>query len=148
PSWLDHEELKRCQKVIQKHKFSLKVSSLTGLIMLLQFPIIVIPLLHTKRSESLASLFYRYLDTALEALNWMNHDLLDREGEAFKSIQRVRRKHEKVALLMDGIPLPSETLERQPKTVWINMYSMSITMFAFIGLFLLYPEECAFSPET
>ena len=148
PTWLDHEELKRCQTLMRKHKFSLKLSSVTGLLMLLQFPIIVIPLLHTKRSESVANLFSRYLDTILETLNWLNYDLLDREGEAFKAIERVRRKHVKVSLLMQDVPLPQETLEKQPQTTWINMYSMDITMWAFIGLFLLYPEQCAFRPET
>jgi hypothetical protein len=147
PPWLNHEELKRAQSVVRKHKFSLKFCPITGVI-IFELPVMIVPLLYTKKSESVSSLFYRYLDTALEMRSWLEGDLLDKEGNAYKSLEKVRRKHENVLMRMKKIPIKGEILKQHPNYVWINMYTMALNTWTFIGVLFLYPEACGFHASS
>ena len=146
--WFSHAKYDKARTLAYNNKAYLKVSPTPGIIMLLQIPVILTPLLHTKRSESLPLLFYRYLDTALEVLSWLEFDFTNKNTEGYRALQRVRNKHINVTKIMENVPIPEETLKRNPNTVWINQYSMAITEWAFFALFLMYPEKCGFHSKN
>ena len=140
--WFSKEELKKCQEVVRANRLHLRVTTIPGIVMMLQLPVFLTTLLHTKRSESMPLLFYRYLDTALEVNNWLDYDLLDEDSEGFKAIQRVREKHLHATKLMEKVMVPDETFKQNPKAVWFSQYTMIINQWAFFALFLMYPKEC------
>src|SRR5438876_460329 len=64
--------------------YSCHFSSLSGLLLILQVPMSIMPLLQTKKSESVPALFVRYLETAGYTKKWYEHDLLDKDSEGWK----------------------------------------------------------------
>ena len=144
PHWFDREKLQECHQVVREFRPYLRACPTIGIMMLLLQPVIMIPLLHSKKHECLSAMFSRYLDTAVTGVDWISTDLIDKESKPSKSIMKVNQKHKMITKMMRGIPLPEEVLKSRPglKTVWISQYTMTITQFAFIGLFFLFPDKC------
>lgn len=117
--------------------YSCHFSSLSGLLLILQVPMSIMPLLQTKKSESVPALFVRYLETAGYTKKWYEHDLLDKDSEGWKSLMAVRKKHQRVYEVMKKIECPYPD-----GTIWMSQYAMFVTQWAFIGLLLMFPEDC------
>jgi hypothetical protein len=139
PSWLSHDRFLKGQAIVRDKRLSLFFSSFSGLLFLLQLPIITIPLTHTKKSESLGAIFHRYLDTSLHVRRWYMQDLLDKNSTAFKSLNSVRKMHVNAITMMKDVPLKSSDFSN---ATWISQYSMIITQWAFIGPLLMFPDKC------
>ena len=109
--------------------------------MLVQVQYILSPLIHTKKSESVAALFNRYLQTALYFRNWTRMDLISPEGEGRKSILAVRRMH------TNAFEKMNQKYPQNSGKVWVSQYDMLITQFAIIGLILVVPEKYGIKTE-
>ena len=112
-----------------------------GLVFVLTLPYGTIPLLQTKKSESIPALFYRYLDTPLHIDKWYQDDLLDKECEGHKSLTQVRKMHQNIYETMKKIPHPEGL-------VWVSQYNMVVTQWAFVGLAMMYPDESGIKKES
>jgi hypothetical protein len=97
----------------------------------------IVPLLQTRKSESVPALFIRYLETADYTKKWYDSDLLDKNSQGWKSLMAVRKKHQRVYEAMQKIECPYPD-----GTVWMSQYAMFVTQWAFIGLFMMFPEDC------
>src|SRR5689334_17968276 len=143
PPWIDSAKMKRSQSICFKYYNIITFSSGTGTIMHLQLPLGTIPLCQTGRSASISNLFSRYFDTGQHVKKWYQHDLLDKESEGFKSLNAVRTMHSNIVEKMKEIPVPDQ--ENKKKVVWVSQYNMMITQWAFVGLFMMFPQECGLS---
>lgn len=114
---------------------------MSGLLLILQLPLGIVPLIHTGKSESIPSLFLRYLDTGLHVRKWYRGDIWDKDSPGHKSIMQVRNIHKTAFRKIESYPCP-EGLTR-----WDNQFGMVLTQWAFVGLLLTFPEECGLHGE-
>ncbi|CAG2103852.1 unnamed protein product [Medioppia subpectinata] len=144
PSWFDPTRYERCIYLARKYFVSLYIAHFIGLLMIIQIPSGLAPLLATGNSETVAKLFRRYLSTLIHVRNWYESNPFDTQSVAFKSIQKVRAMHKRVAQLMNTRP-KTDTIKDK---LWLNQYDFAMTQWAFIGPVILYPEECGLRPAT
>lgn len=150
PDYFDLERFKRAQKTCQKYYTNLSMASSTGLMILLQIESILIPLLRTGKSRTVEHLYDRYTATAKFIRQYYESDFYEPDTEGRRAINLVRAMHQRIykymndpaasgASQLDWIPPDS----KDGGELLVNQHDMAITQFAFIGLFLLYPERCA-----
>lgn len=124
--------------LINTFSFSVSFSSLGGLMLILQLPSGLAPLIYTKKSESIPALFLRYLATTEYVQKWYNKDIVNTDGEGFKAIQAVRSMHKNIFEKMNKTFPPEEKTGH----LWVSQLSMTCTQWAFIGLLLMMPKKC------
>lgn len=118
---------------------SVNFSSFNGLLLILQLPDGLEPLLSTGNSKDIPSLYKRYLSTILHVKSWYTDDVFNPETKGYKSIRQVRAMHRRVQQLMNDKFDVGGTDGK--KRIWMNQYDVSMTQFAFIGLAMLYPKK-------
>ena len=139
PEYFDEESFKRAQKTCQKYYTNISLASATGLLLLVQLESILIPLLKTGRSRTVPDLFDRYVATAKYVRKYYETDFYQPTSEGWKALMIVRGMHKRIHQLMNE----KNAAQQEAGVVWVNQYDMAITQFAFIGLFLLFPNKCA-----
>ncbi|KAG9510714.1 hypothetical protein GZH46_00734 [Fragariocoptes setiger] len=140
PFWFDEQRFARAKLVCDNFYVSIQFSSFTGLLLVLQLPDGLEPLLCTGNSKDLPSLYKRYLSTIMHVRSWYEDDIFDPNTKAYKSIRMVRGMHRRVAKLMnEKFDVPG--VEGTHRT-WVNQYDMALTQFAFIGLAMVWPQKC------
>lgn len=123
---------------------SLNFSHFAGLIFVIQLPRGLAPLLVTGNSADVAKLFRRYLSTVVHTKYWYESDPFDPKSSAFKSLKQVRGMHSRVCKMMNEKHKRDEDNGR----IWVSQLDMAYTQFAFIGFFLLYPQQCGMHKAT
>ena len=123
---------------------SLYTAHFIGLLMIIQIPSGLAPLLATGNSETVAKLFRRYLSTLIHVKNWYESNPFERTSIAFQSIQKVRSMHRRIQQLMNSRPTATDNKHK----LWLNQYDFVMTQWAFIGPVILYPEDCGLRPAT
>jgi hypothetical protein len=123
----------------------LNISHLSGLILVLQLPRGLVPLLATGNHDNVAKLFKRYLSTQQRVRSWYESDPFDPESSAYKNLRAVRAMHQHVLKLMNG---KTGRVIGKDKNIWVSQYDMALTQWAFIGILILYPKECGLHPAT
>lgn len=116
-------------------------SSFTGLLLILQLPDGLEPLLSTGNSKDVPSLYKRYLNTILHVNSWYEDDIFNPETKGYKSIRQVRGMHKRVQSLMND-KFKVNDMHDKPR-IWFNQYDVAMTQWAFIGLGMLYPQKSA-----
>lgn len=89
PQWLDKDKLRRAQVLARKHFFGVFFAHLSGLILLVYIRSILIPLLSTGNSRTVAHLFGRYLRTLVHVKSWYEGDVWDHKHPSQHSIIQV-----------------------------------------------------------
>lgn len=141
PDYFDLARFKRAQKTCQKYYTNLSLSSTTGLMLLLQIDSILVPLLRSGKSRTVANLWDRYTATAKFVRKYYESDFCEPDTEGWKFINLVRSMHKHIHKHMreDSELGPSQNAAGD---LWVNQHDMAVTQFAFVGLFLLYPKKC------
>lgn len=163
PDYADPATIRRFQLFARQHIVSTYTCAASGLWMLLQVPEIFVPLVATRKSESLPCLFMRqvinvkphprdllslfiiisrYSSTLDTVLKWIETDMFDNKSEGRVAVEKVRCRHNNVCKLMETLAKENDHLKPKEGTVWVSQKDMVVTQFAFIGLTLLYPEAC------
>lgn len=124
-----------------RKQYSIAYSSLTGLLLILQLPDGLEPLLVTGNSKDIPSLYKRYLSTIIHVQSWYEDDIFNPETKGYKSIRQVRCMHRRVQQLMNEKHQVKDLHGREHK--WMTQYEVAITQFSFIGLSMLYPAKSA-----
>lgn len=114
-------------------------SSFTGLLLILQLPDGLEPLLSTGNSKDIPSLYNRYLNTILHVTSWYDDDVFDPKTKGYKSIRQVRAMHKRVQGIMNDKFSVKDMNGKE--RVWLNQYDVAMTQFAFIGLGMLFPAK-------
>lgn len=138
PIYFDDGRFHQAQSAVKKYYTNISLASSTGLILLIQIESILIPLLKTGRSRTVANLLDRYVDTALYIRKCYETNFCDTTSEGWSRIQLVRCMHDRVHRLMNK----EISLNKEGGGIWVNQHDMALTQFAFIGLFLTHPEKC------
>lgn len=115
-----------------------------GLLMIIQIPSGLAPLLATGNSSTVAKLFRRYLSTLIHIKSWYESDPFDSSSGAFKSMQKVRAMHRRVQHMMNNRPKSQTGKDK----LWLNQYDFVMTQWAFIGPIILYKTECGLKPAS
>lgn len=115
-----------------------------GLLMIIQIPSGLAPLLATGNSSTVAKLFRRYLSTLIHIKSWYESNPYDKTTPAFQSMQKVRSMHRRVQQLMNSGPKNPEVKDK----LWLNQYDFVMTQWAFIGPIILYKNKCGFVPAS
>lgn len=139
PAYFDEDRFQKAQKSCLKYYTNLSVASSTGLMLLLQIESVVVPLIRTGKSRTVPDLYDRYVATARYIRNCYETKFYETDTLGWKNISLVRAMHKRIYEIMnkDGGAM------REGKEIWINQYDMSLTQFAFVGLFLTNPTKCA-----
>lgn len=111
---------------------------MVGLLLIVQIPELLAPLLYTTNSQTVAALFNRYMDTVLHMLTWYSDNPFDQNSKSYKSFKEVNKYHEGVGKTMNGKESRREGEER----VYISQYDMAITQWSSVCFIVLYPEKC------
>ncbi|XP_054165992.1 uncharacterized protein LOC128963503 [Oppia nitens] len=144
PNWFDLKKYERCIYLARKHFVSLYIAHFIGLLMIIQIPSGLAPLLVTGNSSTVAKLFRRYLSTLIHVRNWYESNPFDKQSLANKSMLKVRAMHKRVAQLMNSRP----NVDGVKDKLWLNQYDFVMTQWAFIGPVILYPDECGLRPAS
>lgn len=142
PGWFDELRFVRAKTAMNKFLSGVDFSSLTGLILVLQIPDALEPLLSTGCSRDIPALFRRYLSTIVHVRSWYSDDIFDPATKGYRSIRQVRAMHRRVQRTMNSqfrAPIPDINGSHR---LWFNQYDVAITQFAFVGLALAFPEKC------
>ncbi|KAI1289327.1 hypothetical protein HDE_08280 [Halotydeus destructor] len=152
PDWFSKQRFTAAQEHLQNHRTSLDFAHVSGLLLSVQLPPALPPLLFTKKSSSVCSLFSRYIDTMMHVARWYEQDLFDPTTDGHKSIRQVAAMHRHVAKAMNLLPgnrvETSYGDESSEGNVWISQRDMTIAQWAFIGLILQFPEKCGLHNGT
>ncbi|XP_054264017.1 uncharacterized protein LOC128987248 [Macrosteles quadrilineatus] len=134
PAWYNEEKFRRGQKYFYDNYFSLFVSKLSGLLVVLAVPSILKVLVLTGQSSHPLSAFRRYLDTISHMLEWYDGDLTNPNSRASKSLLGVRGRH-------------CHATRRASKAGYgqISQRDMALTQFGFMGFALLRSKELGLS---
>lgn len=138
PEYFDEALFNKAQKTCLKYYTNLSMSSSTGLILLLQIRSVVVPLLITGKSRTVANLYDRYVATARYIRNCYESRFHEQDSIGWKNIVLVRSLHARIHELMKK----NERFSKAGSEVWVNQYDMAMTQFAFVGLFLTNPAKC------
>lgn len=138
PADFDVARFKRAQKLCKRYYTNMSISSGSGITFLVQIESILVPLLKTGRSRTLADLYDRYVDTARYIRECYETDFYDKQSKGWHKISLVRAMHQRIHKLMNADP----AFRLEQPNVWVNQYDMAITQFAFIGLFIVSPIRC------
>ncbi|XP_074604192.1 uncharacterized protein LOC141857600 [Brevipalpus obovatus] len=138
PPWFDADKFRNAQKLAQKYYISLNMSHLVGLLMVVQLPSGLEPLLATGNSKDIPKLFRRYLSTIVHVRSWYEEDPYKEGSKAYKSIRQVRRMHARACEMMNK--KTGRVIGRD--RIWVSQWEMAITQWAFIGVLILYPKDC------
>ena len=111
------------------------------MLLILQIPDGLEPLLVTGNSKDIPSLYKRYLSTILHVNSWYEDDVFNPETKGYKSIRQVRSMHKRVQQLMNEKHQVNDVEGK--KHLWMTKYDVAMTQFAFIGLAMLYPQKSA-----
>lgn len=114
----------------------------------LQVPEALLPLVSTKKSESIPALFNRYLSTFLHVRTWYENDHFD-DATAIRSIKHVRSLHKKIIKKLSKELSEEGTIDYPVRDgkLWFNQFDMVFTQCAFIGLLLWDPERCGINSK-
>lgn len=121
-------------------------SSFTGLLLILQLPDGLEPLLSTGNSKDIPALYNRYLNTILHVQTWYDDDVFDPKTKGYKSIRQVRGMHKRVQNIMNE-KFQVKDMNGKDR-IWFNQYDVAMTQFAFIGLAMLFPAKSAMIAAT
>jgi hypothetical protein len=89
PHWLNKDKIRRAQTLVKKHFFGIFFAHLSGLILLVYIKSILITLLSTGNSRTVAHIFRRYLSTLMHIKLWYEGDVWDINHPSHKSIMQV-----------------------------------------------------------
>ena len=106
--------------------FSLNVSHLCGLVLVLQLPRGLAPLLATGNHDDVAKLFKRYLSTQQRVRSWYEEDPFDPETSAYKNLRAVRAMHTHVLKLMNS---KTGKVVGKDRNIWVSQYDMALTQW-------------------
>lgn len=118
---------------------SISYSSFTGLLLILQLPDGLEPLLSTGNSKDIPALYNRYLNTVLHVQSWYDDNIFDPKTKGYKSIRQVRGMHKRVQSIMND-KFDVKDMNGKER-IWLNQYDVAMTQFAFIGLGMLFPAK-------
>lgn len=135
PAWFDRHKYERAREIFREHIFSFFFAHLVGLAMVVTRNSILDPLVYTGHSNSLASLYRRYLSTLRHVKSWYEGDIWKPGDPAHTSISKVRQMHRHVAGQLEGRTCPVTNAR------YLSQLDMAITQFAFMGLSVLYPRQ-------
>ncbi|XP_015793134.1 uncharacterized protein LOC107369673 isoform X1 [Tetranychus urticae] len=147
PEWFDESKFKRAQKTADKYLIrlqllltnnSLKWASFSGLILGIQIPLFLEPLLTNGNHDSVSKLFKRYLDTDMKVSSWYENDPFDESGEAYKSLRKVRAMHKSIFKTMNNLTSRSIGSQR----LWVSQCQMVLTQAGFFGLLITHTSSC------
>lgn len=93
PSWFDEKKYRRGQKIAMKYFFGIQFAQLLSLLVVLNNPGGVEPLIFTGKSDTPFKAFKRYLSTALRVRSWYLDDLWNTQTEGHKNLKMVRAMH-------------------------------------------------------
>lgn len=146
PKWLDEVRFAKAKDAINKYQMGVDFSSFTGLLLILQIPDALEPLLSTGKSKDIPSLFDRYLSTIIHVRSWYTDDIFDPSTKGYKSIRQVRAMHRNVQRIMNEKFTVKDHYGRT--RAWMTQYDVAITQFSFLGLALIHPEKCGLIAAT
>lgn len=135
PAWFDRQKYERARQIFREHIFSFFFAHLVGLAMVVTNQSILDPLVFTGHSNSLPSLYRRYLSTLRHVKTWYEGDIWKPGDPAHTSISKVRQMHRNVAGQLKGHTCPVTNAR------YLSQLDMAVTQFAFMGLAVLYPRQ-------
>ncbi|XP_053209046.1 uncharacterized protein LOC128392975 [Panonychus citri] len=138
PTWFDKQRFIRSQKTAEKYSLSLKFASFCGLLLGIQIPTFLEPLLVTGHHENVAKLFKRYLETSIKVSSWYTSDPFDESSASYKSLRVVRSMHKSIYKLMNNLTDRQSGRDR----LWVSQFQMALTQAGFFGLLILYSKDC------
>lgn len=142
PAYFERASYERAQATCRKYSANLSMSSSMGLMMLLQHDNILIPLLQTGKSRTIRDLYDRYATTGKYILACYETDFTQPQSDSARYITMVRAMHQRIHAQMNASEQQQQQQHENDKYVWVNQYDMMLTQFAFVGLFLLWPQKC------
>lgn len=93
PIWYDEARFKRGQAVIKEHYVASANASAAGLLLFLQLPVGLVPLLSTGKSKNSTELFKRYFGAAEYMEEWFHQDPFDKNNRAYKTLSITKSLH-------------------------------------------------------
>lgn len=139
PAWLDEQRFKLAKEAVQKLRIGMMYSSFTGLLMILQLPDGLEPLLSTGNSKDVPSLYQRYLNTIIHVESWYDDDVFNPDTKGYKSVRQVRAMHKRMQNNMNQKHRTLDVNGRERK--WFTQYDVALTQFSFIGVAMLWPAR-------
>ncbi|KAK7492263.1 hypothetical protein BaRGS_00016560 [Batillaria attramentaria] len=136
PKDFDFEKYSRGQKLFQENVFSCTHAMLTSLVCGMSAENLIRPLVFTGQSDEPLKALRRYKRTFQYVGSWYFHDIFDEESVAYKSLRAVRRQHNSVRNAMNSSEGDISRLDN------VSQYDMSLVQCGFIGVILMYPQEC------
>ena len=131
PSWLDLEKFNRGRQFFKEHFISVLLAMYCSLASGLSVTNLLVPLVHTGRSDTPEKSFKRYISTFKHVVLWHLGNVWDSRSSAFESVQLVRRMHRSVAKSINA--------ESSPR-LHVSQYDMALVQCGFMGAVLTYPE--------
>ncbi|XP_029163139.1 uncharacterized protein LOC114934621 [Nylanderia fulva] len=98
PPWLDMDKFRRGQKFARDYIFIILFSNMISLFELFVFTDGLKPLIFSQQSHTPYLAFRRYLSTIRRIRNWMMGDIWEKDTQAYKDIQAVRKMHRAIRL--------------------------------------------------
>ncbi|CAG2162263.1 unnamed protein product [Oppiella nova] len=123
PQWLDKDKIRRAQSLAKNHFFGVFFAHLSGLILLVHIKSILIPLISTGNSRSVAHLFGRYLRTLVRVKSWYEGDIWDPNHQSHQSVVQVRKMHTKVSKDLN------KGKEEMAEEMSLSQFDMTVTQF-------------------
>ena len=149
PEWLDQEKFKRGQLFFQKHVIAIINILYQSLTIGLGLRVLLEPLVYTKQSHTAQKSRKRYLQTFFHLLAWHTGDVWQPGSRAYKSVQDVRKMHNRVSQSMNskkknendhGCPISSADSSKKGG-LYFSQYDMATVQFAFVAGVVLYPRQ-------
>lgn len=136
PPWLDYDKFQEARKIVNNHLITLDFSTYSGLMLIIQMPLVLVTLVETGKSSSVPDLFHRYLDFGKYVRSWTKDDIFDRDSWGHKNIMSVRAMHSRWFKEMERVEKPDRA------DMWNSQFGMVLAQWAFVGLAFLFPEKC------
>ena len=121
------------------------MAHLSGMLILLRQPTLLIPVFGTSSHNTIDKLFSRYLDTFIHLKTWYESDLFDKRSLAAKSMKKVNAMHSVVYHKFNSSlePNANECLVSK-KIEYVTQYDMVVTQWSSIGPVVLWPQKFGF----
>ncbi|XP_050531507.1 uncharacterized protein LOC126900093 [Daktulosphaira vitifoliae] len=131
PEWFDEELFKRGQKWYIDNLYTVFITNLIGLLLVLSIPTVCDVVVLTNKSNTPCKAYKRYFDTLRHSLNWYTYDIKDFKSESQKSISIVHGLHGSSSRLASKHGLGAR----------VTQTDMSLSQFVFMGLILVRKKE-------
>ena len=141
PQWLDLEKFQRGQLFFQRHILAIINILHQSLILGFNLRNLLEPLAYTNQSNTPAKSLKRYLQTLHHLLLWHTGDVWTPGSDAYQSVQRVRKMHNRVSLEMNSKRKINKYTSGRETVHYFSQYDMALVQSAFMSGVVMYPKQ-------